>query len=56
LIDSAKVRNRRTQEEEDEQDDTLAERTVVLQEPENILNFILPRYASVRECIDACFD
>lgn len=33
-----------------------AERTEVIQGPENILNFILPRYAYIKKCIDACFD
>lgn len=55
LVEPVKVRNKRRQQEE-EDDDRLAERTEVIQGHENILNFILPRYANIKECIDACFD
>jgi signal transduction histidine kinase len=52
LVKSVKVPNRRQEQEQDR----LAERTEVIQGPENILNFILPRYAYIKKCIDACFD
>ncbi|MGH9975324.1 MAG: ATP-binding protein, partial [Nitrososphaeraceae archaeon] len=45
-----------TNNRQEEEEDRLAERTEVIQGPENILNFILPRYAHIKECIDACFD
>jgi two-component system sensor histidine kinase VicK len=32
------------------------ERTEVIEGPENILSFILSRYAYTKKCIDACFD
>jgi hypothetical protein len=32
------------------------ERTEVIEGPENILSFILSRYAYIKKCIDACFD
>ena len=52
MVKSVKVPNRRQEQEQDR----LAERTEVIQGPENILNFILPRYAYIKKCIDACFD
>ncbi|MGI0044131.1 MAG: hypothetical protein ACRD47_10505 [Nitrososphaeraceae archaeon] len=51
MIESVERTEKRRREE-----DGLAERTEVLQGAENILNFILPRYAYIKECIDACFD
>ncbi|MGC1131439.1 MAG: HAMP domain-containing sensor histidine kinase [Nitrososphaeraceae archaeon] len=55
MVEPVKVRSKRRQDDDDE-DDRLAERTEVIQGPENILNFILPRYSYIKECIDACFD
>lgn len=53
MVESVKARNKRQEEQEENR---LAERTEVIQGPEHILNFILPRYAYIKECIDACFD
>ncbi|MGH9988024.1 MAG: hypothetical protein ACRD8W_29140, partial [Nitrososphaeraceae archaeon] len=55
MVGSVGITNKR-QVEEEEEEGGLAERTEVLEGPENILNFILPRYASIKESIDACFD
>lgn len=40
----------------DEDKDKAVEKTEVLYGHENILRFMLPRYPSVKENIDACYD
>jgi two-component system sensor histidine kinase VicK len=52
LIESVERAKKRRQEAEE----GLAEKTEVLQGAENILNFVLPRYAAIKENMDTCHD
>jgi two-component system sensor histidine kinase VicK len=52
LIESVERAKKRRQEGEE----GLAEKTEVLQGAENILNFVLPRYAAIKENMDTCHD
>jgi two-component system sensor histidine kinase VicK len=52
LIESVERAKKRRQEAEE----GLAEKTEVLQGAESILNFVLPRYAAIKENMDTCHD
>lgn len=52
MIESVERAKKRRQEAEE----GLAEKTEVLQGAENILNFVLPRYAAIKENMDTCHD
>jgi len=52
LIESVERAKKGRQEAEE----GLAEKTEVLQGAENILNFVLPRYAAIKENMDTCHD